>query len=266
MEKVALAAVGDLETLGADAASLPDLERLAKAGTNGTNPQNLHRDIMNAVKDRTTLEPSQFHIPFQNFGEQMQLMTLPHAQFAHLYHQYPNSFRKRVLPENSDLSDFWQGMDGHPAVDGLDLEGVADKTVPFALHGDEVPITGVGKVWSKSALTFQYFSMMAASTGLATKQLLMWVWSVFEKLCIPGVGGTVDTFMRIFKWSWESLKSGKWPEEDWQGHRLLSLYPHGCVIFVGFHFCSIAFLQKETIVTPLRVLLRDTRKMCELIL
>ena len=85
----------------------------------------------------------------------MQLMTLPHELFAHLYDYYPQSFKKRVLPEHCDLSDFWKGLEGHPAMDGLDLGEVANNCVPFALDGDEVPITGVGKVWAKSALTFQ---------------------------------------------------------------------------------------------------------------
>ena len=71
-------------------------------------------------------------------------------------------------------------------MDGLDLAGMAHRSIPFGLHGDEVPITGVGKVWAKSALTFQCFSLLAASAGLGAKQCMLWVWSVFEKLCTEG--------------------------------------------------------------------------------
>lgn len=120
-------------------------------------------------------------------------------------------------------------MADHPLMEGLGLdEATLKMCVPFGVHGDEVPITGVGKVWSKSALTFQIFSLMAAASCLATKELMLWVWSVFEKLCVAGIGGTIDTFMHIFKWSWEALASGKWPEEDWRGVRLLSSFLFSC--------------------------------------
>ena len=221
VQDVALAASKDLDKLGANVSSLPQLEKLAHAGTSGTNVQNLHRDIMASVRERTSLQPSQFYIPFKSVGEQMQLMTLPHEYFAHIYYHYPNTFRKTVLPPHCDLSDFWQGMDGHPCMDGLDLAGHAHKSIPFGLHGDEVPITGVGKVWARSALTFQTFSLLAASVGLAAKECMLWVWSVFEKLCIEGAGGTVATFMTILKWSWEAWREGKWPVKDWLGNKLL---------------------------------------------
>ena len=151
----------------------------------------------------------------------MQLMTLPHEYVAHIYSQYPNTFRKTVLPPHCDLSDFWKGMEGHPCMDGLDLAGVGHKSIPFGLHGDEVPITGVGKVWAKSALTFQFFSLLSSVGGLAAKESMLWVWSVFEKLCVEGAGGTVATFMTILKWSWEALREGKWPVKDWLGNKLL---------------------------------------------
>ena len=64
VQDVALAASKDLDKLGADVSSLPQLEKLAHAGTSGTNVQNLHRDIMASVRERTTLQPSQFYIPF----------------------------------------------------------------------------------------------------------------------------------------------------------------------------------------------------------
>jgi len=47
------------------------------------------------------------------------------------------------------LEKFWEtninhpGMEGHPAL--VDLH----KTLPLAMHGDGVPITGLGKIWSK---------------------------------------------------------------------------------------------------------------------
>ena len=221
VQNIANCALQDIAKTGAQRNSFPDLEQLAKAGNYGRMTQNLHRDIMTAANHRCTLAPSRFFIPFKQFGEQEQLMTLPHEQFAHLYHTYPDSFQKRILPDSAELRRFWEEMSDHPGMEGLDLEGQAHMCVPFGLHGDEVPVTGVGKVWSRSALTFQYFSSMATAAGMATLDVMFWVWAVFEKFCEPGEGGTVDTFMRIFKWSWEALRSGRWPNKDWRGQRLL---------------------------------------------
>lgn len=216
-------AVQDLEQCGLKPGSLPELDVLARSGTFGKHLNNVHRDIMTAVKDKATFEPSEYCLPFKQFGEQPQLINLPHEHLAHLHSTYPQSFKTQVLPDTCNLHEFWQELEGFPGLEGVDFRGSPGNLIPFAMHGDEVPITGVGKVWAKCALTFQFFSVVASTTGLATKSLMFWIWAVFEKMCEPGEQGTIETFMQIMTWSWAALYEGRWPTHDWRGIKWLLL-------------------------------------------
>jgi len=217
VQTVSHIALQDMEQAGLERGSLPELESLAKAGTYGKHGNNVHRDIMRTVKENATFTPSEFTLPFKQYGDQSQLINLPHEHFAHLFKTYPESFKTQVLPDTCDLHEFWKELEGFPALEGVDFRGSPGNLIPFAMHGDEVPITGVGKVWAKCALTFQYFSVVASTAGLATKSLMFWIWAVFEKMCEPGEEGTIETFMRIMVWSWAALYEGKWPTHDWRG-------------------------------------------------
>lgn len=55
-------------------------------------------------------------------------------------------------------------MVGHPMTSKL---GWTEKAVPFAFHGDAVPITGVGKIWSKSMTMFHFTSLLAQGSSKA---------------------------------------------------------------------------------------------------
>lgn len=216
----------DLDTAGVSQNSFPELYDLAKAGSFGKHTQNLHRDILATTKSRCTLKPFECHLPFKatvdTSHEQLAAINLPHEQFSHLYHNYPESFKRHVLPDPTALHRFWQEMKGHPGLDLIpasDMEDLEAKGIPLGLHGDEVPVTGVGKVWCKLALTFQFYSLMAASVGARTLDLMLWIWAVFERLCTAGPEGTVETFMLIMKWSFGALYEGKWPSKDWRGYK-----------------------------------------------
>ena len=115
-----------------------------------------------------------------------------------MFHNYPDAFKQQILRNSFEVARFWSGIQEHGSVEGLQGEDL-QYAVPLALHGDEVPVTGVGKCWSKCALTFQYFSILAHAAGTPTIELLQWLWSTFDNLCIEGVDGTVFTFMKIMK-------------------------------------------------------------------
>ena len=40
--------------------------------------------------------------------------------------------------------------------------------IPIVLHGDEIPITGKGKIWSSSAVVFSWSSMLNSLYGPGT--------------------------------------------------------------------------------------------------
>lgn len=222
VEQLAKCAGHDLETAGVARSTFPDLDDLAKAGTYGKYANNVHRDIMASVRGRVEYQPYDCYLPFEKFGEQPAKINLPHETFAYLYNNRPEAFKKQVLPDTSQLHEFWKTMEDHPGISALVGEDLS-KAVPLAMHGDEVPITGVGKIWCKSALTFQFFSVLAHAAATPTKELMFWVWAVFEKFLSPGEDGTVASFMNIMKWSYEALFKGEWPDHDWHGHKQLDL-------------------------------------------
>lgn len=216
VEKIAAYAQQDLFAAGVPKSSFPDLDELAKAGTYGKHANNVHRDIMRSVESQTEYKPYDCWLPFKDFGEQQTKMNLPHEVFSHLYTDQPEAFKAQMLPRPAQLPIFWRTVQSHPAMSELSEEDL-NKAIPLGLHGDEVPITGVGKVWCKAALTFQFFSILCHACATPTKELMHWIWAVFEKLCLPGENGTVYTCMKVLKWSFQALKRGKWPTHDWYG-------------------------------------------------
>ena len=223
IQDIADQTVEDLKQIGVDPGVLPALDSLSKSGSHGKHPNNIHRDVMKCAKDEKEFKPLDVHVPFENIGEQPTKINLPHEHFAHMYNTHPEAFKQQMLPNLDDIEKFWTGIQGHPAVEKLQGEDLRF-AVPLGMHGDEVPITGVGKCWAKLALTFQYFSLLSLAAGTPTLNLLQWLWATFDNICVPGINGTVHTFMTIMKWSFFWLKEGKWPTHDWKGTKHLLLH------------------------------------------
>eukprot|EP00969_Alexandrium_andersonii_P345620 15276717-Alexandrium_andersonii.AAC.1 len=90
-------------------------------------------------------------------------MLLPHVLFSLLFHNYPAAFKARVCPGPDKLKHFWSEMRGHPQLENhpmLDIDGYDTKVIPLSLHGDGVPIVGVGKKWHKSLTFYTWASMV----------------------------------------------------------------------------------------------------------
>ena len=68
-------------------------------------------------------------------------------------------------------------MDGHPVKSKTRWEA---KAIPLLFYGDEVPVVGVGKVWSRCVLMFEWFSF------------LFW-----RKLCVLSSGKDQLCFLKI---------------------------------------------------------------------
>ena len=92
--------------------------------------------------------------------------------------------------------------------------------IPCGLHGDEVPVIGIGKIWSRSCLNFSWCSLLANACGGRCEDIMFFLWSVFEKFATASTSttlGTVDTFFSILKWSFLAMFQGTWPKKDWLG-------------------------------------------------
>ena len=186
IQQIAEITQSDFELAGCSRATFPELEQLAAAGSHGRYTNNLHRDIAGRAMNRTKLKPFEVKLPFAKWGEQETEILLPHEQFSNLYYNFPNSFSKRFLPDPEVLPNFWESVKGHPFIDGFEIAS-PEKAIPLGLHGDELPITGVGKVWAKLALTLQFYSLMSQAIGVPTVELMFWIFCVCEwTTCMGG--------------------------------------------------------------------------------
>ena len=56
------------------------------------------------------------------------------------------------------------------------------KFIPISLHGDEVPVMGVGEIWSRSVLSITWMSMLANGLGAKMADIVFYIWAIFEKI------------------------------------------------------------------------------------
>ena len=140
---------------------LVELERLAQLGTHGIYPNKVHGDLMNRIKAMSNMQPV-FNetLPFKSpVGPARQAFLLPHETFASIYHNYPDTWKHSILPNTEELSDFWKSVQDHPQMLGHPIskrQSWMSKAIPISFHGDGVPITGIGKVWSKLMTVFLF--------------------------------------------------------------------------------------------------------------
>ncbi|CAE8633400.1 unnamed protein product, partial [Polarella glacialis] len=143
---------------------LADLEALASLGTHGAHANNIHRDLMAKMQDLPRLKEP-FHVKLiftEPLGWQDQGIMLPHEMFSVIYHKYPKTWRKSVLPSEHKLHEWWEHVEEHPQMLNHPIktrDQWARWGVPLAIHGDGVPITGIGKGRCKLMTTFTWSSL-----------------------------------------------------------------------------------------------------------
>ena len=98
-------------------------------------------------------------------AERLQAIVLPHRQFANLYHKHPDRWKELICPSQEVLKDFWQAMEHHPLMRSTPLKtkegGYMSNCIPIRIHGDDVPIVGVGKCWQKMSSVFSWRSLVS---------------------------------------------------------------------------------------------------------
>ena len=103
-------AVKDIMQTGDEESVPSELMWLANIGTRGDNPQNMYRQIMAKGENISLLQkPFYANMPFKEFDEpQPQALLLPHETFAALYRHFPTHWKKSILPDTSELKEFWK--------------------------------------------------------------------------------------------------------------------------------------------------------------
>lgn len=139
-------------------------------------------------------------------------IMLPHEIFAAYFkdpQRWPN-----IFPSQEVIQKFWQKFQHHPCMfqhPVLSRSDFKTSCIPLQLHGDEVPVVGVGKIWSRSASSFSWSSILAQAAGMSTVSTMQYLWAVFEKFATPD--GMSD-FWSIVAWSFNAIYQGKYPEVD----------------------------------------------------
>ena len=203
---------------------LSDLRAVASIGTNGTYPNKCHPDLMAKAEKVSKLpDPFRMSMPFAPpVGEFMQGLLLPHEMFSAMYHQYSKTFTKSVLNSEDALKSFWNSVGQHPQTYQhplKDIQNYKTTCIPIALHGDGVPIVGLGKGWSRVMTLFSWYSLVGQGN---TRELLFWIWGVYDRLIQGAVdGGTRGKFFAVLSWSFQVMLEGRWPSHDFEGRKQL---------------------------------------------
>ena len=155
----------DLEQLGVDAPLI--YKRMSSIGGRGQHKGNMHRDLLVLV-DCKVPTPMKVTMPFVgktpgSWIDLPQEVFLPHELFAHLWDTNKQAFQELLSGPAGQVQQFWKAMTHNPQLQGHPLlheQHYQDNFIPIALHGDGVPITGVGKSWSKSCDIFSWTSLL----------------------------------------------------------------------------------------------------------
>lgn len=225
----------------ADGSTHPAVGILAGLGSSGLYPGNCHVELVRKLSGNPIEHAlSSMHVIVKNGSRQIkhgsQLMLLPHQLFAAIYEKSPATFRTRILggtPEN--ITQFWLSMQNHPALHAMPFANRRDytrKCIPISIHSDGVPVSGIGRAWSRSATLFSWQSMLARGSTLDINFL---IFIVFGTLLVQAGGETALTkFSKRLAWSLKWLAKGQWPTEDENGNALVG---GGRPLAGGYYAC-----------------------------
>jgi hypothetical protein len=196
---------------------------LAALGTYGAHPNNINAELMRIVNspfDSSCVSaPVPMRTKLRSFAVSVrsQLFVLPHMLFAKMFSETKVAFQERVSGPPGRIQSFWDEVKAtslfkrHPVQYRRDF---STKAIPISLHGDGVPITGIGKSWGRSADCFSWASLVG---GGSTIDVYFYIYSVMGSL-LTADGSTMSRVWDIMCWSLHALWLGKWPYTNWDGN------------------------------------------------
>ena len=170
-----------------------DLRVLAGIGSSGSHSQHCNRDLMRILPESHLLMPQPAKLPFKHPGplgykNHSQYLLWPHEVWSSVYHHYNDAWKKRICPGEECCEEFWDAMQGNPQAEHPDILARHDyrrKCVPLAMHGDGVPVSGVGKAWRTMQDIFSWSSLLG--TG-STLQQCFYIYALIEKKVCKAFG------------------------------------------------------------------------------
>jgi len=176
-------------------------------------------------------------------------MIWPHMLFAELYHSNPEAFQHRLCGGNiENIPKFWDAMTTHPAFEHHPMRLRTDthyysKAIAIAVHGDEVPVKGVGKSWGQSAACYNWSSCLSNCSVLLKNFLVSFIYQGLMVKPSKDVNLTLDKFFKELHWSLLACYRGKWPTEDSDGNPLHD--SKGGTWLAAGHFLVLWLLQGD---------------------
>ena len=162
---------------------LNDLQNISKLGNSGSQPRNCKRDLISLLAPYG-FEVSEHKIPLKcgkglkKIALFSQPFLLPHVFLSSLWNNFRNSFSTLVCPDADALEHFWDAMDNHPALVDHAMKTRPNwkrRAIPLVLHGDAVPVTGIGRSWSRSMLNISVSSVLGRGPAMDTQFLIFWL-------------------------------------------------------------------------------------------
>ena len=190
---------------------LRKLEALAAAGSYGKYSNKVYAAVLKVAAPEIHI-PSPFTVklPFKNpFGLLLQAMILPHILFASIYRSYKDTWQKVICPSTAAVTAFWKEMvgSGNPNLTPELKKKTTFRShcIPLCLHGDGVPVSGIGKGWVQTVTNWLWYSLL--TTHAATADSLFFICAIYDKLRKQGkdLSDTAHQFLTILQWSFEAF-------------------------------------------------------------
>ncbi|CAE7201833.1 unnamed protein product [Symbiodinium sp. CCMP2592] len=227
-----------------------ELETLAKLGASGLYPNKCWADLTRQLAPSIKVPPAVLHKVPTKAGLDTLPVLMPHELLASIYDTFPAVWVKVVKPSDSRAEQFWRSVKGHPALESSPLlarPNYQRLCIPLGVHGDAVPITGLGKAWCQQLTDLSFMSLLGLGS---VKELLFYMGGFWEKLRVMSndMNGTAHKFLAVLAWSFQILWEGVWPSADFSGKQ----YPAGSQEarkagqpLMGGHFAFLFSLQGD---------------------
>ena len=185
----------------------PVLRHLGKLGAEGKHPGNVLTQLKHYLGDPLSppcmMHPIPMKLPKSNKTECQIPFWLPHATFAWYWNDDQDRFRQLFLGGRDSahkIEEFWQTLldRGDPRLDGHPMRKQASwmqRAVPFAIHGDGVPVLSVGKAGAKSYEVWSCKSLFGSGSTVSVKLMMFGFWPH------AAIDDTWQEVWRLLTWS-----------------------------------------------------------------
>ena len=137
-----------------------------------------------------------------------------HRMFSYVHSYYPMQFDK-IWGDQVKAAAFWDELPiDCPALKQWQrklLSKDLGKVLPFAIHGDAVPVFK-----HKSMMCWNASSLLAEGSARETKNLFFAYWHHLNAQLDRDGADTEEAIWKVAKWDIEALFDGKHPDRDWE--------------------------------------------------